>query len=201
MKKWNHMISIAIPYYKEMKNAEFFLDRAIKSIKNQTYDDYEIVITEDGKMAENTNSAIRKSKGELIKVLFMDDFLAHPNALKNIVDNFVGNWMITGASTNPHPYWTGKEILKGNNKLGSPSALTIRNKDPILFDEFMGWALDCDYYWRMYQREGMLTILDEIGVVIGEHNGQATNRLSDEEKYKEINYLINKYDTSPEANN
>ena len=57
-------ISICIPTH-NMKNKQFFLDRALESIRSQTFQDYEIVITEDGRMAENTNSAIKKATGEL----------------------------------------------------------------------------------------------------------------------------------------
>ena len=36
-----------------MPNKDFFLDRCLKSILEQTYKNYEIIITENGKMAEN----------------------------------------------------------------------------------------------------------------------------------------------------
>ena len=75
------MISICIPYYPQMKNADFFMKRCLDSIEKQTYKDYEIVITDQGKMAENTNTAIKQAKGEIIKILFMDDYLKDENRI------------------------------------------------------------------------------------------------------------------------
>src|ERR1700740_3538057 len=89
------MISIAIPVH-NMDKKDFFLKRCLDSIRMQTYQDYEIVITEHGKMAENTNEAIKRSKGDLIKILYMDDYLAHKDSLQRIVDAFKGNWLATG---------------------------------------------------------------------------------------------------------
>lgn len=185
-------ISIAIPFYRGMKDADFFLNRCVDSIKMQTFTDYEIVITEDGSMPKNTNSAISKSKGELIKVLYMDDYFAHKDALKNIVESFTGDWMITGADNNPHPYWT-EDIVYGNNKLGSPSALTIRNDKPLMFDEELHWLLDCDYYKRLSMKYGKPQILDEVNIIIGSGEHQATNTMGEDAKIKDLNKIKSKW--------
>lgn len=186
------MISICIPVY-DMPNRDFFLNRCLESIRSQTYRDYEIVITEDGKMAENTNSAIKQATGDVIKIMYMDDYFAHKNALKRIMEVYSGNWMIVGCDTNPEPRWTD-DIYTGNNKLGSPSALVIDNLNPLLFDENLGWLLDCDYYMRMYEKFGYPTILKEVLVNIGIHDGQATNLMGDEIKIKEHEYMLDKYE-------
>ena len=185
-------VSIAIPYYAKMKNAQVFMDRLLASIRSQTFQDYEIVITDKGGMAENTNNAIKASNGELIKIMYQDDYFIDKYALKRIVDAFKGQWLICGANNNPHPYWTD-DIHTGNNKLGSPSALTIRNDKPLLFDENLGWLLDCDYYRRMYDKYGEPTILDEVNIKIGIHKGQATNTMGEEVKLKEHKYMKNKW--------
>jgi len=186
------MISILVPYH-DMDNAEFFLKRNIDSIMSQTYKNYEIVLTKDGKMAENINSAIRRAKGDLIKILFLDDYFAHPNALQDIVDNFKGGWLVTGTDNNKYPYYTEDTYL-GNNKLGSPSALTFENKDPLLFDETMTWLLDCDYYKRLFTRYGEPSIIDGINVCIGCGVHQSTHLLSEELKTNEHNYMLKKYE-------
>ncbi len=129
-------ISIVIPIH-DMKNGDKFLWRAVNSIMEQTFKDYEIIITKEGSMPVNTNAGIKKAAGQLVKILYMDDWLAHPSALQDIVDNFEfdDEWMITGVDTNPSPYWTD-DIYVGNNHLGSPSALTFRNREPLLFDPY-----------------------------------------------------------------
>lgn len=191
------MISIAIPYYSKMKNAQIFLDRCLYSIREQTYQDYEIVVTEAGKMAENTNQAIKQCKGDYIKILYMDDYFADKHSLQRIVDAFKANpkaeWLISGCSTNHKPYWTDN-IHLGNNKLGSPSVLTIKNNKPMLFDENLGWLLDCDYYRRMYDLHGHPIILEEDNVIIGVGDHQATNTMGDEVKLQEEKYMKKKYE-------
>ena len=69
---------------KGMKDGEYFLWRLIQSVMSQTYKDYEIVIVQEGTMPQNTNAGMRKATGELIKILYLDDYFAHDNALKKI---------------------------------------------------------------------------------------------------------------------
>ena len=193
-------ISICIPTH-NMDNADFFLARLIKSLQTQTFRDFEIVITKDGAMAENTNVAIKKAKGEIIKILYMDDYLAHPDALKNIAENFKEGWLATGCVHNygdgqlrePH-FASFDGVLKGSNTIGSPSVVAIENKDPLLFDENMTWVLDLDYYLRLHKRYGPPTILDSYDVVMGCGDHQVTNIISNEEKELEETYLIHKHE-------
>lgn len=187
-------ISVVIPIH-EMKGGAEFLWKSINSIMGQSFQDYEIIITKAGKMAENTNAGIRKARGELVKILYLDDRLAHRDNLKLIVEAFDANpdkkWLINGVNNHAFPYWTD-DILTGNNKLGSPSALTIRNGLNIYFDESMSWLLDCDYYKRLYDKYGLPMILDGVHVVLETGDHQMTNILTEEEKQAEHNYLKNK---------
>ena len=188
-------ISIVLPIH-DMKNGAFFFWRAINSIMEQTLKDYEIVIVKEGLMAENTNAGIRRAKGEYIKILYMDDYLAHPNALADIVQSFQleGEWLITAADTNLKPQWMN-DIQYGNNKLGSPSALTFRNyfQENQLFDENLSWLLDCDLYRRLYDRHGPPIILETVNVNIGVGEHQVTHLMSDEDKLKEHEYINKKW--------
>lgn len=197
------MISICIPYH-DMENGAFFLKRCIDSIMSQTYTDYEIVLTKVGKMAENTNAAIKKAKGDIIKILFMDDYFAHPNALQKIGDysNYLINhngWLITACEhddgvnrgSSHYPEWN--DNIQTVNTIGSPSVLAFRNENPLLFDEKLSWMLDADLYKRLYKRYGIPVILNDINVVIGIHGGQTTYALSDEQKKSEVDYVINKH--------
>lgn len=218
-------ISVAIPTH-SMKDGDYFITRCLESLWNQTFQDFEIVITDNSDdniikdicdkyktgiryfknsrkgMAQNTNEAIKNSKGELIKILYMDDYLAHDNALKKISRVFYGNWLVTSCThiskgenftQSPHTPHYSKDIHKGHNTIGSPSVLTIKNEDHILFDENMTWLLDADYYKRLYEKYGEPTILNDINVIIGLHDSQMTNLLSDEYKLSEHEYLNKKY--------
>ncbi len=192
-------LSVAIPIH-NMTNADSFLGRIMRSLEMQTFRDFEIVITKDGAIAENTNAAIKKCKGDIIKILYMDDYLAHPNSLLNLVKSFKGGWLATGCVhdagdsnfLNPHlPSCEG--IFEGVNSIGSPSVVAIENKNPLFFDENMSWLLDVDYYKRLHDRYGSPTLLTDLDVVIGIHNGQMTNLLTKQEKEEEFNYFNKKY--------
>lgn len=215
-------ISVCIPTYDYSEGIKH-LQRSFDMLKKQSFKDFEIVITDDSigdsvkdfckqvdlpiryiknlnipGIGGNTNTAILYANGELIKLLYQDDHLAHEDSLKIIVDNFTEdvNWLVTGCTHtngNPHQATYNDQIHRGINTIGSPSVLTIRNKDPFLFDTKLTWVLDCDYYKRMYMQFGMPKILNDINVVIGIGEHQTTSTLSKDRKNAEIKFLIEKY--------
>lgn len=158
-------------------------------------------------MAKNTNAGLKKARGQLIKILYLDDYLAHDNALQVIVDNFTPEtqWLATGClhqqteiglyedPHSPHyPRYT-ENISTGNNQIGSPSVVTLRREGMLLFDENMSWLLDCDLYKRYYDTYGKPTLVNDLNVVIGVGEHQTTYKLSEEEKLSEHYYLNDKH--------
>lgn len=215
--------SIVIPTY-QMNGGIEFLRHSFEMLGKQTFKDFEVVITDDSNndlvkdfcakyftlpirytrnpiargMGGNTNTGIHNAKGELIKILYQDDYLAHEDSLQVIADNFLDNdkWLVTGCTHTdgrPHLPRYNDQIHRGINTIGSPSVMTIRNTDPMFFDTNLGWVLDCDYYKRMYMRFGLPKIVNDINVGIGIGDHQTTNKLSEEFKKKEIQFLIEKY--------
>jgi glycosyltransferase involved in cell wall biosynthesis len=185
-----------------------YLERSLDILERQTYDNYEIVVSDNSDdhaieklckefdvryirnpikgMAANTNNAIKEAKGDLIKILYQDDFLAYDEALEDIVNNFEGSWLATGCSNHPHPFYS--EV----NTIGSPSVITIKNGLDLWFDEHLTWALDLDFYKRLYAKYGEPKILDIVGVAMGLGDHQVTNNLSDEIKMYEENLVAAK---------
>lgn len=195
-------ISIITPVH-NMPNRDFFMDRLECSLENQTYQNFEHIITNKGKMAENTNAGIKMATGDIIKILFLDDFLWSKDALQNVA-NALGEtegWYASGCVhtedgatfINPHTPSFNDQIQFGNNTIGSPSVVAFTNKEPFLFDENLSWMLDCDLYYRMSLRYGEPVLNPSLDVAIGLHSGQTTHKLSDEEKLAEHTYLQNKY--------
>lgn len=197
--------SIVVPFHQTPQTA-FFLSRLLNSIAEQSFTNYEIILTSDGKMAENTNSAMRQAKGELIKILYMDDYFAHTDALKVIDEAFTKEtqWLATGClhqrtehenyedPHSPHlPEFTD-DIHTGNNRIGSPSVVTLRNKGHIEFDESLSFLLDCDLYKRYYA-VGPPVLLQDLNVVIGIGDHQTSHTMPSKEKLEEFNYLQQKY--------
>lgn len=217
-------LSIAVPTH-QFDGNQYYLKRLFNSLWNQSFQDFEIVVTDNSDnddiqevcdwyrtgiryirnprkgMAQNTNEAIKQSKGKLIKILYIDDFLAHNKAIQEIVENFKGEWMVSACRHtkdenkyfNTHFPTYSENIHTGNNTIGSPSVLTIKNQDPLLFDEKMTWLLDCDLYKRYYDLYGEPTILRDVNVIIGLHDDQLTNTLSDDTKAQEYEYINLKY--------
>lgn len=182
-----------------MENWQFFLNRCLKSIEQQAFKDYEVILVKYGDMAITSNRTIESAKGEIIKVLYMDDYLTSPYSLYEIADGFKGGWLVTGCQHND-----GKNI--GNfhspstvglsdkqNTIGSPSVLAFENNDNLMFDENMTWLLDVDLYIRLLERYGEPTILNTPNVTIGIGSHQTTNLLSDQLKVNEGAYLAKKY--------
>ena len=195
-------VSIVIPWH-FMENWEFFLGRCLKSIEKQSFKDYEIILTKAGSMPVNTNRAIKAAEGELIKVLYMDDYLTDHTSLGNMVSHFQedSKWLVTACVHdngetvgNYHKPSYNDQIHTGKNTIGSPSVLMMRKDSLMFFDEKLSWLLDCDLYSRLYAMYGEPTIVEEPDVVIGLHPGQTSNLMSDEDKLKEKAYIEKKYE-------
>lgn len=218
-------ISVAIPT-SNMPNGEALFRRCLDSLWDQSFQDFEIVVTDNSDdnsiraicsyygaginyyrnprkgMALNTNDAIMKSRGDIIKVLYMDDFLIDDEALETISERFEGRWLVNGCihvdsygviPRDAHvPSWNDR-MHEGVNTIGSPSVMAILNDDPMLFDEELTWLLDCDYYRRMRDRWGYPVIVPKPLTAIGIHDGQATNTMGDQRKQQECLYMMEKY--------
>lgn len=198
-------VSIIVPIY-NMDHAQMFLKRNLESILMQTFKDYEIIVSDDSTddmlkiwlkkypikyyrnsgvpgMANNTNNAIEYAHGELIKILYQDDFFYNENSLQDIVDAFTKktDWLVTGCTHTdgrPHlPFYS-----RTMNTIGSPSVLTIRNGNPLRFDPQFKWVLDLDFYRRCFERYGLPKVLPKTNVVIGIGEHQSTFLLSDKRK-------------------
>lgn len=194
-------ISICIPYHDTQKTA-FFLQRLLRSIYIQNFTDYEIILTKEGKMAPNTNAALKRAKGELVKIMYMDDFFTDENSLREIVDSIgESKWLVTGCAHyregeeigNIHfPEYTD-DIHTGNNTIGSPSVLTMRRDSMLLFDNKLSFLLDCDLYRRLHDAYGEPKYLMTPNVIIGLHPDQTSNTMPLKDKQKEATYLLKKY--------
>ncbi len=226
-KKSMKKISVCIPTYEMNGAGKYVLKRNLDILLKQTFTNFEVVISDNSEndeikhlcdnddyktlnikyfknprkgMAQNTNEAIKNAKGEIIKILYMDDYLAGNDSLQKIKDNFKGYWMVTGCEHddgtrkyNPHYPKYNKYIYLGKNTIGSPSVLSIKNENMLLFDEKMTWLLDCDYYKRLHDKYGNPSILNEINVVIGTSKNQITHILPSKTKRKELFYMAKKY--------
>jgi glycosyltransferase involved in cell wall biosynthesis len=227
-----YKVSVCIPTYEMGGLGVLYLKENFDFLKKQTFKNFEVVISDHSSNSEienlcieysqflhisyyrntdkvgissaNLNNSILKSKGEIIKILFQDDFLFDNNSLEDIVNHFdlkLDKWLVTACEhtydgkTFVRPFYPKyhNEIHKGINTISSPSVLTILNSNPILFDENLIWLMDCDYYKMCNTRYGEPKILNKINVVnrVGIH--QVSNTIvTNEIKNKELKYVLEK---------
>lgn len=154
-----------------------------------------------GIISPNLNECLKKCKGKWIKILFQDDFFFNEYSLE-ITYNFIitkdiNNWIISkfchsedGMSFyrefNPH---YNDLIWNGNNTIGCPTVLTIKNDKIELFNEELHWLMDVEYYKRMYDIYGYPSIINQITVVNRVKNDGVSSIITEELKIKEENLL------------
>ena len=222
------MISIAMPTYESFGLGAKFLKFQFEKFLTQTYKDFEIVISDQsrdeeikklcmqyedrlnisyhknntnrGSISHNTNNAIRNCSGELIKILFLDDFLWDETSLQKTVECFDDDtsWLATAYEhTNdginfhtPEIPSYSSDILLGINTIGNPSVITMRNtEDNIYLDEKLTWVVDLDFYEKMFAKHGAPKILREKTVAIRLWDKQMTHIIPRSIKIKEEKML------------
>jgi hypothetical protein len=133
-----------------------------------------------------------------------DDYFMETNTLESIAQIFKDpsvNWAASGC----HSGWDNRDyntlipryddssISLGINTIGSPSVISIRNKDVQFFDEGLSWVVDLDYYKKMHSVFGEPCILKEYSVFVQRHPNQITNTLADQIKIMEELELRRRY--------
>lgn len=228
-------VSIAIPVY-EMRGSGFsFLEENLERIKNQTFKNIEVVVTDHsknddiknlcetykddlelkyfkneknrGNSSYNLNLAISKCTGDIVKFMMQDEYLCDVDSILKIHNVFLNpqvHWCVSscyyGDQVNSikgrfDPHYSDT-ICFGNNTIGSPSVITVRNSDIKYFDEDLIWVMDCDYYIRMFKEYGYPFIVNDPLVFVVQHEDQITSWLSKELKEKEELILRKRYNNT-----
>ena len=186
-------VSICIPAYKQLDS----LRKSLQSVLLQTYQDFEVIVSDDspdnsvenltkefdfgGKLnyfknkerlgtPENWNEAMRRAKGEYIKILHHDDYFSTPDSLAQYVslldDNtdadfaFSGSIGCNGNGEVQFFHEQKKEQLDllmadfhnllGGNIIGAPSATIFKKSLNLFFDKRLKWYVDLDFYIQVY---------------------------------------------------
>ncbi len=228
-------VSVCIPTYEMGGRGVEFLEHSFLALRMQTFKDFEIVISDHskddniknfcqsvekkssmninyfrnaeqrGSSSANINNAIKCAIGEVIKVLFQDDYLCDINCLDLIYERFKDpniNWVVNGTVHtsdgnnffNPMVPKYNEKIYLGNNTISSPSVLAIRNKNVQTFDENLSWLMDVDYYKRLFDKYGLPEIVENILVVNRLWDGQiSTSQITQDIVDKEVAYMRRKH--------
>ena len=232
-------LSIAIPTFEYKGKGAEFLDFLFRTIEIQTFKDFEVVVSDhskDEKLVDvidvfkskfdikyiknkndlgnapaNTNNAIRNCSGEIIKVMFQDDFFYDSQALQKIYDSFDDkhDWLVCGSNhtqnngksfyRNIYPKWNNR-IIKGVNTISSPSVMAAKKKvfDQIKFDESLVMMMDCEIYFHIKKEFGQPIYLHEILVSNRIHQDQISSRYNSSSNSTndldlEIKYCLSKH--------
>jgi glycosyltransferase involved in cell wall biosynthesis len=193
----------------EVVVSDHSVDDTIKDVCIEYENDLKIkyIRNEKGRgiISPNLNVAMENCSGKWIKILFQDDFLYDENSLQIQYDFIVNNinlkWFGTkfyhsnDGKTFYHlyiPHWN-ERIWAGNNTIGCPSGITLKNKDLLFFDEGLNWLVDVEYYKRMKDRFGVPYFLNEITYVNRTHGNGLSNTTSKELINKEHHILNSRY--------
>ena len=108
-----------------------------------------------GSTAANINFAIKHATGEILKILFMDDFFVDPNGLQLTYDQFQANpdgkWLVSGFLNcnetrteffDPRLPWYGNPVVNGDNTTGNPSTYAVRRECALEMDEHLKYVVD-----------------------------------------------------------
>jgi glycosyltransferase involved in cell wall biosynthesis len=226
-------ISVCIPTYEMKGKGNEYLDFSFQILSKQTFKDFEVVVSDHstelhikdlceswkdkldivyiqneykrGISSANINVAMKHATGELIKILFQDDFLLNEDSLELQYEQFLStdnHWMVSACAhtkdginiTDPFFPKYHDQIQYGHNTISSPSVLMLKNKNVLDFDENLFWLMDVEYYKRLYDNFGLPTICNFISVVNRNHENQVSNTIAtDEIKNKEYQYVVKKY--------
>lgn len=221
--------SIVIPTWEQYGFGLIFLEQLLQSIKTQTLKDFEIIISDHsvsneienlvfkfsylnivyvknknlrGNSPANLNNGLSLAKGEIIKIMFQDDFFVNNNSLEMIKNHFDNNschWVVNGCCHTTDgvnldrymiPSWNDK-ILEGVNTISSPSVLSIKNSEISFFDENLTMLMDCDYYYTLFKKYGLPSVLPEHLIANRIHNYQISSMYT-KNINEEINLVKNK---------
>jgi glycosyltransferase involved in cell wall biosynthesis len=183
----DNKIKILCKKYKEKINIKYFLNK-------------------DGKKqaSANTNYAMQKASGDVIKVMFQDDYFFSDYALSIIRDTFNKNkfsWCVSscqhsndGTSVFRKLYPEYNNYIQfGRNTISSPSVLTIKRENYISFDEELIYLMDVDLYKRYFDRDGLPYIIDDILVVNRLHAKQVSQMTPKSLIRSELHYIRSKF--------
>ena len=224
-------VSFCIPTYESKGKAKSYLFDIFHALEHQTNKDFNVWISDHsknddvleacqeyadifeinyiknennrGQISANTNCALENADGDILKIMFQDEFILTRTLVDELDKAFVDgvDWAVTGfAHTindgqthyNPKIPQYNDRLLEGVNTLSSPSILALRNGIDEYFDEKLTMLMDCDMYYRLYKYHGDPAVLTDYHISNREHKNQ-TQRAYEHLLPTEIDYLKEKH--------
>ena len=221
-------VSYCVPTHDHPRCEQYMFD-ILYALSQQSYKDFELCVSHqgdddkilrslndywdiinityrrapEGNISVNTNNAMKMGEGDIIKILYSDDFILTSNLTEELDKAFTSDvsWAVTGfAHTldnglthyNPKIPFYNDRLLEGINTLSSPSILAMRRDIKEYFDENLVMLMDCDMYYRLYENYGNPIVINDIHISNREHQNQ-TQRTYEHLLPEEIDYLKKKH--------
>lgn len=224
-------ISVCIPTYDMGGNGAAFLQPGLDSLVAQSMRDFEVVVSDqsdndgianlceayrdrldityvtyrDGPRqgSANCNNAMRHARGDVVKVLFQDDFLCDPTALEQlsaVFDEPGVKWALMGSAVTRDiktledpmvPKFTPR-VRYGWNTISSPSVLAFASGHDIWFDENLIWLMDADIFHSCHMAFGEPAILPDTLVANRIHDDQVQQNVDGALCRREVLYVARK---------
>lgn len=215
------MISVCIPAYNNL----LAFKRCLESVLIQDYVNFEIIVSDDSSnnliedyigalnekrlnyyrnkpalgAPENWNNAITKAKGDYIKILHHDDYLAAKNSLTRFADAMRTHPKADFCFCFTDIYFKTKDLhflhkqtktqlkrltndpffLFFRNVIGAPSATFFKNNTNLLFNKDLKWLVDVEFYIRFLKQSQFVHINEALVVVVDGEEEQITKSVSD----------------------
>ena len=145
-------------------------------------------VKDRGSTSANLNAAFANSTGEIVKILFQDDFFFSKTSLSQVVGAFLEQgdctWLVSGSthSRDGRDYFAPmvprfhELIHLGQNTISSPSVVALKRSAWLDFDASLVWLLDVDFYKAMKSKHGAPAVIESVLVVngIGKHQVTAS---------------------------
>lgn len=146
------------------------------------------LLKSDAKSApENINFGVNQASSKYVRILFQDDYLLGGESLRYSVsplESGEGKWSVIGSlgvdllSGEIQTFVTPKfseKLSFGKNLIGAPSVVCFEKKYYVPMKKDLKFLFDCDWYLRMAHHFGPPVEVQEFGVGVNIHLGQATN--------------------------
>lgn len=228
-------ISIAIPTWECYGRGAEYLNDLLRTIQIQSHKDFEVCISDHsiddevlkevkqfeekfeivyaknkndrGNGPANTNKAIEMCSGNIIKVMFQDDFFYDTESLEKIHSEFEKNddmWLVNGCNHTSddgynfywemYPSWNNN-FLEGVNTISSPSVLSFRKEVDNRFDETLVSFMDCEFYYGMNEKYGQPIFLNDVLISnrVGDYQISSNIKNKAELQSRESEYCKKKY--------
>jgi glycosyltransferase involved in cell wall biosynthesis len=228
-------VSVVIPCYEYGGKGVRYLSDILRTISQQTIKEVEVIIPDHsvnmdieefcydnifdlniiyfrneenrGDVASNKNLGMDLAKGEVVKMMYMDDYFYTNDALEktyNALKNSDKMWLVCGTNhtrdngktfdTFIMPRWNDNMLrARGNNTMSGVSVISYKNPMDVRWDSKTIMLLDVDFYYSLRSKYGDCIYLNECMITQRVNKDALSSTISDEDVQKEFVYCREKH--------